>query len=367
MRDLRSAFGFCVCVAALWGISGCGAGDLSRSHSLFPSAKSPPVGRYLVPTGDQAQADYIGSHFDAEGMKDGALVVYATPAEGERLRQIAPRAWMDTADIQAELSAALISLPEGAPELYNYAKVQQRLQELSSSHPEIAEVIQYGTSTAGRNLSALRVTAPGKSDDRESVMITGATHGNEILTVDVVMALADEVVAGYGTSARFKTMLESKIIYFVPIVSPDSYVVNSREVDGVDPNRQYPWPDNPNRNPTRVIDAIMGFSASLGLAGSIDFHSTASMIMYPWAWTRDYPADRAKYESVTTAMAATNRYQAGQISRILYVAQGSSADYYYWKYGSISLGIELSQGSPSGVNQVIQENRESTWRFIEAM
>jgi|GEM_PF-1076013 len=348
------------------GAGGCGS---QRSMDLHhhSTAESIPVGRYLVPMGDQILADRIAASFDAEGIKDGAMVVYATPTQGQLLRQIAPRAWLDTPDIQAEIAAELDLREEGTPELYNYPKVQQRLQELAENHPDIAEVIQYGTSTAGRNLAAIRVTAPGKSENRSAVMITGATHGNEILTVDVVMALIEESIDGYAANARFRTMLESKILYFVPIVSPDSYVVNSREVDGVDPNRQYPWPDNPNRNPTRVIDAIMDFSATLALAGSIDFHSTAAMIMYPWAWTRDYPADRAKYETVTRDMAAANRYQAGQISRILYVAQGSSADYYYWKYGSISLGIELSQGSPSGVNQVIQENRESTWRFVEAM
>ena len=367
MKHLLNVLSICVLTG---GIAGCGNQRNTTnavSSSVLSNPAWEPTGRYLVPNDDQNLADIIAREFDAEGLKDGALVVYATPAQAERLKAIAPRSWMDVPDVQAEIMDQLETLPEGTPELFNYPKVQQRLSELQAAHPDIVELVQYGTTTQDRNLIAARITAPGNSDGRPAVMITGATHGNEILTVDVVMALIEEAATSYATSARFKNMLESKVLYFVPVVSPDSYVVNSRHVDGVDPNREYPWPEKPSRNPTRVINAIMEFSAGLNLAGSIDYHSTASMIMYPWAWTRDLPADRLKYESITASMAAVNKYQAGQISRILYVAQGSSADYYYWKYGSISLGIELSQGSPSGVSQVIQENRESTWRFVEAM
>lgn len=55
------------------------------------------------------------------------------------------------------------------------------------------------------------------------------------------------------------------------------------------------------------------------------------------------------------------------LSKVIYVAKGSSADYYYWKLGERSLGIEIRQdGSPSFIPRMIKENRESTWRFIES-
>ncbi len=66
-------------------------------------------------------------------------------------------------------------------------------------------------------------------------------------------------------------------------------------------------------------------------------------------------------------MAAHNGFEFGQISKIIYVAKGSSADYYYWKFGTKSLGIELSQeGSSSLIPNPVKENLESTLTFIES-
>ena len=67
-------------------------------------------------------------------------------------------------------------------------------------------------------------------------------------------------------------------------------------------------------------------------------------------------------------MAETNGYAVGQISRIIYIAQGSSADYYHWETGSLSYGIELATSKApetSAIPQVVDEAREMTWRFVE--
>ena len=53
--------------------------------------------------------------------------------------------------------------------------------------------------------------------------------------------------------------------------------------------------------------------------------------MYPWAYTKEPPtvSDLAKFEVIGKNIAAVNKYRVGQISKIIYVAKGSSADYWY--------------------------------------
>ena len=116
----------------------------------------------------------------------------------------------------------------------------------------------------------------------------------------------------------------------------------------------------------------MKLFASLDLKASIDFHAYGELIMYPWAYTHSpiSPQDHARFDALTSHMAEANRYTYGPIADVIYLAPGSSADYYYWKKGSLSLGIEMGQDkvpSPSEFPAYFESQEESTWRFLEAI
>lgn len=68
-------------------------------------------------------------------------------------------------------------------------------------------------------------------------------------------------------------------------------------------------------------------------------------------------------------MSAVNKYKYGQISQIMHIAPGSSADYNACKKSSIAMAVEISKARPSSSTtgeEMAQENFESTLRFIEA-
>lgn len=92
--------------------------------------------------------------------------------------------------------------------------------------------------------------------------------------------------------------------------------------------------------------------------------------MYPWAYTDDEAEEKdlKGFEDISRAMSKINHYTPGQISHILYIAEGSSADYYYWKHQTLAFGIEMATDkvpSPSQIPAVIKENMESTLLFLE--
>ena len=67
-------------------------------------------------------------------------------------------------------------------------------------------------------------------------------------------------------------------------------------------------------------------------------------------------------------MAEENNYRNGQISEIIYIARGSSSDYFYWNKGTMAFAYEVGYSkAPSSdqIPKIIDEVKESTWRFIE--
>ncbi|MBX9769311.1 MAG: hypothetical protein K2X47_18685, partial [Bdellovibrionales bacterium] len=132
----------------------------------------------------------------------------------------------------------------------------------------------------------------------------------------------------------------------------------------------YPYPEKPAATPTASIQGLIAFATAYPIAGSIDFHAFGRLVMYPWAYTRQPPEPNAKkiFDQITGPMAASNGYTYGQISKVIYVAKGSSADYFFWKHRSVSLGIEVGDSkspNPKEFPKYVQEQEESTWLFLE--
>jgi hypothetical protein len=132
----------------------------------------------------------------------------------------------------------------------------------------------------------------------------------------------------------------------------------------------YPWPNDPEKESVKSIANLIAFFSGRNFVGSMDFHAYGKLVMYPWAFTRDAPDrnDELVFDNLGQTMAAQNSYTYGQISRVIYVAQGSSADYYYWKSKSLSYGIEIANSkapNSAEIPRVLEEVREMTLKFIE--
>ena len=356
---MRSARHLCLILS----LAGCGVASKSVER-----INSSPVARYLIKSADRSHAVKLG--LTLEGMEDGYFVAYGATNHRDQIAAALPESILAASDDTASLNAYLTSNPEIMSGIYDYQRVLSDLNQWVTTVPQATEIVVYGKSAQGKDLNALLVHGShNKGGDKPAVMITGATHGNEILTVDTVMGIAKYMIENRD-SQRLKNILDHLDVWFVPVVSPDSYVARSRHVEGLDPNRDYPWPEDADHQSIGVIDAISKFALDKNLVGSLDYHSVGSYVMWPWAYTHDAPRGAAKLDKVAKVMANANGYRPGQISKIMYIAQGSSADYYYWKKESVSFGIEISQSRPSSPNSgevMAAENTESTLKFLESL
>lgn len=263
--------------------------------------------------------------------------------------------------------------PEALSGYRDFTAVEGTLKKIAESHPDIAHLETYGQSTDGRPLYVLKISDHVATDEagEPRLLLDAATHGDEIITTEVLLRLLEELVNGYGSDNRLTDLINKNAIYFAPVVNPDGFVKRARYADGVDPNRQYPYPSKPNQRPIGIIQSLMDLVAKHQFHGAVTFHAYGEMVMYPWGYTREGindANDLAEFETLTKKMAEQNNYAAGSIADVIYVAKGSSADYYYWKHQTKAIAVEVGHSkspSSSQIPVVVDDVREMTWRFLE--
>lgn len=264
-------------------------------------------------------------------------------------------------DIQSEGKSTL-----GRDEYPSYAQIEAQLKKYEADHPNFVKCEQYGTS-GSYPLLALKLSQ-NPAVEKNAILLTAATHGDELITTMLVLSVIEKLIQGYGVDERITSLINTREIWFIPAVSAEGYAKRSRYVGGVDPNRDFPWPDQPQHTSIACIAALRDFYAKEKFVASLDYHAYGEMIMYPWGYTRDAVPNESVFNKLTKEMAQFNQYSYGQISKIIYIAKGSSADYFYWKHNSKALASEVGQSKiPHGaeIQRVIAENMQAAIYFIE--
>lgn len=266
-------------------------------------------------------------------------------------------------DIHSEISKQRLD------EYPTYQQVQEQMKAWEQTYPQFVKLEQYGSSTSGYPLLALKVTDNVNEDENEpSVLLTAATHGDELITVKVMLAIMKKIIEGNGASNEISQLVNNREIWFIPVVSPDGYTKRQRYVGWTDPNRDYPWPQDPQHKSIPCIQGLRDLFTQHNFDASVDYHASGRMYMYPWAYTKQSPSKTQDFDFIAKGMAKYNGYIYGQISKVIYIAQGSSCDYYHWRHNTTSLAVEVGRSKvPHGaeIDRVVAENIDAALFFIE--
>ncbi len=337
---------------------------------LLAAGKPDVLSSYFVDSTSTVLLRQLNERFDVERkIGDGYEVIVPAARAGELLKAV-PAAVLVERDIQDVFRRLDRSSPGWRDGYHNFDSVQSELKEIADAFPKLASVESYGNSEDGRPLTVIKLTSDKHRDGKAEILITSSTHGDELTTVELTMTLMQELVQGYGTDARITKMLDTHVVYFIPVLCTDGYVNHSRYTNGIDPNRNYPYPDEPDRRPNAAIANEIAWVAKHKVVGSLDIHSNLSTVMYPYAYSNKGPdeEDLPKFLAITELLAGDTGYNHGQIAQVFGIARGSSADYWYWQHKTIALGYEVggSVVPPSSqLPQFVSHNREAIWHFIE--
>jgi carboxypeptidase T len=339
--------------------------------SVLSWSQSPLSSFDLSYTHDQ-EAQKISRFFEVVKDEDGKLEALVPSDQISFFQSLAPRAQLKEIDISIPLRQRIQEFEQQrflfGYKYHSFDEVLLWMKNVEESSPNIAKIVSYGTSAGGKPLQALRI---GTANAKSTLLLTAATHGDELITTEVLMDLANKFILGYGSDSRITRILDAVEIYFVPVVNPDGFVKVQRYDSGRDPNRSYPYPEKEKQVPTASIDGLIKLFHSKTFRGTLDFHAFGEMVMYPWAYTRSSipDEDKVKLHRITQSMAETNDYAYGPISEVIYIAPGSSADYYYWRTRSMSIAVEIGKSkvpNPNNFPAIFESQSESTLRFIES-
>lgn len=333
------------------------------------------ISSWSLVSDNSLQMDKIAKKFEIVSRDGNKFEIYVLEPNIAEFKKIAPTATLLSTDTDRDVQRSVLKNQEFENTIgdgyRDFETVNRALSDLAKKYPDIVKLETIGTSTKGLPQYGLKISDNVERDEDEpELLMTAATHGDEIITTEVLLRFVEEMLLGYNTNARLAELVNKHELYFIPVVNPDGFSTRSRYSGNIDPNRDYPWPGHEDKVSVKCIANMINFFKQHKIVGSIDFHAFGKMVMFPWAYTKNSPpqSDELVFENLGREMALANNYKYGQISKIIYVAEGSSADYYYWKFNTLAYGIEIASSKAPNVNQIpsiLNQVREMTYKFIE--
>lgn len=277
-------------------------------------------------------------------------------------------------DVEAAARAQLGLLPTSVKpdietEYLTLEQIEQWMTDFASDNSIVSVESAEETSYEGRPINYLKISASGNAE--RSFFMTCGIHAREWVSPAACMNIATMYIDGYANKdATITALLSNLDIYIVPVSNPDGYVYTwtddrmwrktrstaanngcTMNCDGVDPNRNYDsaW-SGAGSSSNCCSDSFYGpapFSETETLAqsnlvqtignvkGYIDIHAYSQMWMIPYGYTTNLCADYAYLDELASDSVAAIKaihgktYTSGPISDVIYVASGSSADYFY--------------------------------------
>ncbi|MDW8113985.1 MAG: M14 family metallopeptidase [candidate division WOR-3 bacterium] len=253
---------------------------------------------------------------------------------------------------------------------FTYWEMVDTIQRLANNFPNLVRVYDIGRSHQNRPLWCVKISDyPDSNENEPAVFFNAATHAREPMGVSILIYYITYLLTNYDPTNSFNLitwLINNREIYFIPVMNPDGYVYNSdsggasanwrknrRIIQspyvGVDLNRNYGYKwayDNIGSSPNPSSEAYRGperfsepetrvvrdFMLSKKIRAQIDYHTYGRYNMYPWGYDTFTPPDVRTLREVVDSFRLYNNYstsRTGQIAKVLYTANGNSAD---WEY-----------------------------------
>lgn len=128
----------------------------------------------------------------------------------------------------------IVYQPAGAPadpkvevrwnKYHDYAEATELLKNLAKAHPDLCKLQSLGKSFGGREMWVMTITSTsqGREEDKPAFWIDGCIHANEIQATEVVLYTAWYLAESYGRSPQVTRLLDERVFYLMPIMSPDA-------------------------------------------------------------------------------------------------------------------------------------------------
>jgi hypothetical protein len=249
------------------------------------------------------------------------------------------------------------------PNYLEYPDIINQVKKWCEEAPDLVETGFYGKTRKNKDIVYIRLTNKLNSQEKPVVLLTAAIHGNEPWSTGCMMAYSGMLLSEYGKNSMVTDLLNTRDIFIVPVVSPDSYS-NSREVDGIDPNRDFPSPNRPDHISSPSIVAIQDFFLKIKPKAVISGHAFGRVFLTPYGDTKNKCPNESDYQEIIGQMSKMSKYRIDRTCNnygnpIL----GTEVDWYY-RNGAFSVVMEFGTHQAKPNEQQINEEYGKTWEAI---
>lgn len=332
---------------------------------------------------DKAQRQRLANYIHVDSFIDGIAYSVVSPDDMKFVDKFLADLIIKKEPLKIEWNSQSVvyDFPNKDKAYHTYNEMLKVLKELKKKHPQIFDYFSIGKTVEGREIYMTKISSlkpTGKDQMTPSMLITGAHHAREHLSVEVPLGAMKYFVSEYKTNPEIKQLLDTRILYIAPLINPDGKLhdildkrykywrknrtLNSDATIGVDLNRNYSYKwggagssgtpsSDTYRGPTPFSEpettALKNFVIdNPGLRILVSFHSYSELILYPWGYTnspgqgRDFVTMKAMAEK----MATWNGYTPQQSSD-LYITTGDTCDWAYGEHGIFCFTFELAPKS----------------------
>ena len=225
------------------------------------------------------------------------------------------------------------------PPFLTYAQTVSQLKQWQTEASDLLEIDTYGQTKSGKDLYYIRINNRFDKTKKPVVLITAAIHGNEPWSSSITMAYIGNIIDQYAKNKKITEMVNSRDLYFIPIISPESYPF-SRTVGNIDPNRDFPTQKNNEHQSIPEIMALREFFFKINPAAVVSGHTYGRIFMTPYGDTHKKSPHEADYNRIVGRMAEMANYKKIHCAELYSKPiDGSEVDWFY-RNGAIAICAE---------------------------
>lgn len=286
--------------------------------------------------------------------------------------------------------------------------VEALLRAYADRFPHLCRLVELGRSTAGRPLLALKISDhPDRTEPEPPVLLNGAHHGDELLSIEFALDAVQGLLEGYGSDPEVKAWVDGLEIWVVPVVNPDGVqhffdvsgwngrkkpcdTDGDRAVhpdEGVDLNRNYPfrwqglgelgsrssqrstWYRGPRPGSEPETQAMMQLADAEHFAAALSFHTLSTVILAPYTIDGvENPQPNEAWRLAERLAQAAPRQPNGRryhVARKIYSVDGVDQDWHRFAHGTAALLLEGPyHNPPDGKRLASVQATRPTWRAL---
>jgi murein tripeptide amidase MpaA len=170
----------------------------------------------------------------------GPLQIIATAGQLDELTRLGIQFQIQVADVEESLSRQSATNAQRAAALgtadpFNDFFLDYRdytdtaggiiwyMNELVTRYPNLAEIVNVGTTLQGRTIFGIKVTNLATTN-KPAVVYFGAEHAREWIATTMSTYFANSLLSNYGTDPAVTDLLDNVEFYLVPVFNVDGYI-----------------------------------------------------------------------------------------------------------------------------------------------